>query len=72
MRVKSPLEDEGIYYHNLALTRVSAMPSVLIEALYIMIPEHEALMRTEDYPCRLTRAIFKGLRKFVRQRKQNN
>jgi len=58
--------DEGVYYNNLALVRPTAMPSVLIEAGYIMRPDHEIIMLDEGYPERLAKAIYEGLCRFVK------
>ncbi|MDP8238983.1 MAG: N-acetylmuramoyl-L-alanine amidase [Candidatus Hatepunaea meridiana] len=62
--------DEGVYYNNLALVRTTAMPSVLIEAAYMMLPKQEAEMLDDKYPKKLTKAIYKGLRGFVKQSKK--
>jgi N-acetylmuramoyl-L-alanine amidase len=61
------LPDEGIYYHNLALVRPPAMPAVLLEAAYIMLPEQEALLRQKDYPTRLAAAVTRGVAAFMRE-----
>lgn len=63
------IPDEGVYYHNLALVRATGMPSILLESAYIMLPEHEKLISEEGYNERLARAIYKGLKCFVKARK---
>ncbi len=57
--------DEGVYYNNLALVRPTAMPSVLIEATYIMRPDHEIIMLDKGYSERLAEAVYEGLYGFV-------
>ncbi len=58
--------DEGIYYNNLALVRPTAMPAILIETAYIMLPEHEARIMENDFADRQAKAIYRGLRRFVK------
>jgi len=65
------LPDEGVYYNNLALVRPTAMPTVLIEAAYIMLPEHEALIKSEEYPEKLVEAIYKGLCRHLKETKKH-
>jgi len=62
------LHDEGVYYNNLALARPTAMPSILVESAYIMFPDHEMMMLSEDYPGKIAGAIYTGIRKFVSSR----
>lgn len=62
------LPDEGIYYDDLALVRPTSQPSILLESAYIMLPEQEALIESEDYPQRLARAVEKGITSFVHER----
>lgn len=62
------LPNEGVYYHNLALVRPTAMPAVLLEAAYMILPEQEIMMLEKDYPDILANALCRGVKKFVRQR----
>ena len=66
-RLKLP--DEGVYYHNLALVRPTAMPAALLETAYIILPEQEMLMMDQDYQTRLSIAVYKGIKKFARKRR---
>lgn len=67
-RVASVLQipNEGIIYHNLAITRATAFPSVLLEAAYIMFPEQESIMIQDDYPNKLAKAILNGIADFTK------
>ncbi len=65
------LPDEGIAYNNLALSRPTAMPAVLVEIGYIMLPDQEALMQTVNYPDRVARAITLGIGRFVHKRSKH-
>ncbi len=64
------IPNEGIYYNNLALARPTSMPAILIENAYLMLPEQEAMMRGPDYPERLAKAIYRGIKKFLELRKK--
>ncbi|NQU05139.1 MAG: N-acetylmuramoyl-L-alanine amidase [Calditrichaeota bacterium] len=59
--------DESIYYNNLALVRPTTMPAVLVEAAYIMFPEHEARLREAGFAEIEANAIYLGLCRFVKE-----
>jgi N-acetylmuramoyl-L-alanine amidase len=65
------LPDFGVAFGNLALARPTAMPAVLVEAAFMMIPEQEALLRTEDFREREATAIRKGIERFLEDAKRN-
>ena len=60
------LPDHGLYYGNLVLTRYSAAPAVLVECAFMMIPEQEALLKTDKFQRKCARAIRDGIIDFVR------
>ena len=60
------LPDDGLYYDNLALTRPPQMPSILIETAYMIVPEEEAYLKTEDFRSVCSDAIIHGLESYVR------
>jgi N-acetylmuramoyl-L-alanine amidase len=62
-RLKLP--DFGIYYGNLALTRPSQLPAVLVECAFMMIPEQEELLKTEKFQKKCAEGIYRGIRRFV-------
>jgi len=62
---KLELPDFGIYYGNLVLTRPSQLPAVLVECAFMMIPEQEELLGTEDFQKKCAEGIFRGIRRFV-------
>ena len=64
--------DEGIYYNNLALVRPTAMPSILIEAAYIMFPDHERRMVEEKYTEQMAKAVYRGICKYLKQTGRDN
>ena len=55
------LPDHGLYYGNLALTRVSDCPAVLVECAFMMIPEQEAKLKTDKFQRKCASAIYKGI-----------
>jgi N-acetylmuramoyl-L-alanine amidase len=59
------IADFGIYYGNLALTRPSQLPSVLVECAFMMIPEQEELLKTEKFQKKCAEGIYRGIRRFV-------
>lgn len=64
--------DEGIYYNNLALVRPTAMPAILIEPAYIMLPEQEARILEADFAEKQAKAVYRGLCSFIKQRRKLN
>ena len=51
-----------------ALVRNSWMPSALTEGLFLMLPEQEALLASEDGQWGYARAIVSGIADFLRAR----
>ena len=59
------LRDDGLYYDNLALTRSPQMPSILTESAYMIVPEEEAYLKTEEFRSACSGAIIKGLESYA-------
>lgn len=59
------LNDDGLHYGNLALPRTMQMPSVLTESAYMIVPEEEALLKTESFQCECAEAMVRGLRRYL-------
>ncbi len=66
VKPSAKLRDDGLHYGNLALPRTAQMPSVLTESAYMILPEEEALLRTERFQCDCADAMVLGLRRYVR------
>lgn len=62
------LRDLGVAWGNLAVARESWLPAVLTEGAFMMIPAHEAALRTEEFQDRYARGVLDGLTAFLRQR----
>ncbi|MFQ5529072.1 MAG: N-acetylmuramoyl-L-alanine amidase [Gemmatimonadota bacterium] len=61
------LRDLGVYWGDLAVTRMSWMPSVLAEGAFMMIPSHEAALKTPEFQARYARGVLDGIAEFLRQ-----
>ncbi len=59
------LPDYGLYYGNLALTRPSSFPAVLVECAFMMIPEQEAMLKNEKFRKKCARAIMEGIEDYL-------
>lgn len=62
------LRDLGINYDNLAVIRPTWMPSVLCEGAFIMLPEQEALLRTEEFQEAYAQGVADGLVAYFAER----
>lgn len=59
------LRDDGLHYGNLALPRTPQMPAVLTESAYMILPEEEALLKTEKFQCDCAEVTVRGIKRFV-------
>ena len=66
------LRDRGVRWGNLALPRESWMPSVLTEGAFMMIPRHEAALRTERFQRAYAEGVLQGLRRWLRARAERS
>jgi len=62
------VRDLGMGRGDYALVRPTWMPSALTEALFIMIPEQEALLASDDGQWRYARGVTRGIEDFLRKR----
>lgn len=61
-----PVPDEGLQWDNLLVARLSAVPAILIENAFIILPEQESLLNDPAFRAKLAGAIVEGLRDFAR------
>jgi N-acetylmuramoyl-L-alanine amidase len=61
------LPDLGIGRGDLAVIRGTWMPSVLVEGMFIIMPEQEAALRTTRGARRYARGVYEGIAGFLRQ-----
>lgn len=62
------LPDLGIARADLALVRPSALPSILTETMFLMVPEQESALRDPTVQDRIARAHLRGMEEFLRAR----
>jgi N-acetylmuramoyl-L-alanine amidase len=61
------LPDLGIGRADLAVIRATWMPSVLVEGMFIIMPEQEAALRTTAGARRYARGVYEGITGFLRE-----
>jgi N-acetylmuramoyl-L-alanine amidase len=64
------LPDYGLYYGNLALTRSYQLLAALVECAFMMIPEQEELLGTEEFQKKCAEAIYQGIINFLEKVKE--
>ena len=64
------VRDLGIGRGDLALVRTTWMPSILTEGLYMIVPEHEAALRSPQGRRLYAGAVVEGIRRFLREREK--
>ena len=62
------VRDLGIVRGDYALVRPTWMPAALTEGLFIMLPEQEAVLASEDGQWRYARGVVRGIENFLRER----
>jgi N-acetylmuramoyl-L-alanine amidase len=65
---ETKLPDHGLYYGNLALCRVTECPAVLVECAFMMIPEQEAMLKTDKFQRKCAKAIYKGICDYLKDK----
>jgi N-acetylmuramoyl-L-alanine amidase len=62
------LPDLGISRADLAVIRATWMPSVLVEGMFLILPEQEAALRSPAGTQRYARGVYEGIRSFLEDR----
>ena len=65
------LPDLGISWADLAIVRTTWMPSVLVEGMFMIMPEQEAALRSAAGARRYARGVYEGIRSFLQDRAGN-
>ena len=60
--------DLGVARGDLHLARPTWMPAVLVEGLFMMIPEHEAVLFSEEGQWRYAHGVLEGIGSFLEER----
>ncbi len=61
------LRDLGVFWGDLAVCRMSWMPSVLAEGAFMMMPRHEAALRDPGFQELYARGVADGIERFLRE-----
>jgi N-acetylmuramoyl-L-alanine amidase len=61
------LRDLGVFWGDLAVCRMSWMPSVLTEGAFMMMPRHEAALRDPAFQELYARGVADGIERFLRE-----
>ncbi|HVO74889.1 MAG TPA: N-acetylmuramoyl-L-alanine amidase, partial [Ignavibacteriaceae bacterium] len=64
------LNDLGLYWDNLYMCRIPESISLLIEPAFMIVPEQEKKLRTEEFQSKIARAVFDALRTFYEEYSQ--
>lgn len=65
-----PLPGEELRYGDLHVARLSAVPAILVESAYMIIPAQEEKLNDNAFRSTLARAIVEGLRQFLEKERQ--
>jgi len=60
------LRDLGVFWGDLAVCRMSWMPSILTEGAFMMMPRHEAALKDPGFQEQYARGIADGIEAFLR------
>ncbi len=60
------LPDHGFYHGNLAVNRPTQYPAVLVECAFMIIPEQEAMLKTDAFRRKVADAITRGIENFLK------
>ncbi|HEX3043700.1 MAG TPA: N-acetylmuramoyl-L-alanine amidase [Bacillota bacterium] len=61
------IRDDGLNYGSLALTRSPQMPCIIIESVYMVVPEEEAYLKLDSFRSACADAIISGMERYARQ-----
>ena len=62
------LDDYGLTNGNFAVIRPTQYPSVLLECAFIILPNQEEMLRSDDFADRIAAGVVKGIQDFVAAR----
>ncbi len=60
-------QDDGFYYANLAVCRITQMPSILTESGYLIRPDEEEMLLDPAFQARAAKTIAEGVTNFLKQ-----
>ena len=69
MVAATELPDYGLYHGNFAVIRPTGYLAILVECAFMMIPEQEMALQTEDFRAKIAGAIKDGIMDYVEREK---
>ena len=65
-----PLPGEELRYGDLLVARLSAVPAILVESAYMIVPSQEERLNDPSFRSTLAKAVVEGLRHFLENERQ--
>lgn len=65
---RSRFRDQGLWRSNLAVCRMTQMPSLLLEQGFLILPEFEEVMMTPQHHQMVANVVVAGIIEFIRER----
>jgi N-acetylmuramoyl-L-alanine amidase len=62
---RTGIADRGVWHQNVAVLRMNEMPAVLVESVFMMIPEQEAALRTPEFRRRIAEGVAAGIERYL-------
>jgi N-acetylmuramoyl-L-alanine amidase len=62
---RTGLPDRGVWHQNVAVLRMNEMPAVLVESVFMMIPDQEAALRTPEFRRRIAEGVAAGIERYL-------
>jgi N-acetylmuramoyl-L-alanine amidase len=59
------MKNFGLYRANFAVVRPTQYPAILVECAFMIIPEHEAALKTDAFQSKIAEAIAEGVEEFI-------
>lgn len=60
------LNDYGLFHGNLAVNRPTQYPAILVECAFIILPEQEAMLKSDKFRRSVAHAITAGIESFLK------
>lgn len=61
------LPDQGVRFSDLAICRLTGMPSVLVECAFMILPAQEYLLSTREFQDKIARSLLNSLEQYFRK-----
>ncbi len=63
---RTGLLDYGLYYGNLAVARPTQYPAVLVECAFMILPDQEALIKSDKFRKEVAQAVGDGIEQYLK------